>query len=70
MVATVGLGITGIAITTPRIKPSTTKQRIDQSQRRINLLVDSSLDITLLLITSPNYNRNRKCNAILAGFKN
>jgi hypothetical protein len=52
MIAIFGLDIKGIEINAPKTKPSTAKKRIDQSQRRNNLLADSSLGISIFLVDS------------------
>ena len=44
-----GLGIAGIAITSPKTSPRTAKKGIEVKQRRNNLFVDSIQDITIFL---------------------
>ena len=47
MVAIFGLGISGMEIKTPKIRPSRTKKGIEVKQRRANRLIDSSLDMII-----------------------
>ena len=50
MIAIFGLGIAGIEIKPPKIRPSRAKNGIELSQQRTNLLADSNLGtITLPL---------------------
>ena len=47
MMARFGSGVRAIEISAPKARPSKINKGIDQSQRRNNLLIDTSLDIII-----------------------